>query len=141
MAVDIFEVYNDTETLQLTVNPASTLEVVSEGPQGAPGPQGVPGDTGPTGATGATGPQGDVGPEGPQGDTGPQGPSGDFAVYVFPQIAPTTHWVVNHGLGVRPNVTVVDTAGTVVEGDIDYVSDNVLTIDFAYGFAGEAYLS
>jgi len=88
-------------------------------------------------------PVGIAGPPGPSGATGPAGPSGanTNAAYAHAQIGPSAVWTVVHGLGYRPNVTVVDSGGTVVEGTVGYVSASELTITFSAAFSGTAYLS
>jgi hypothetical protein len=50
-------------------------------------------------------------------------------------------WVINHNLGFKPNVTVVDSAGTLYEGEITYTNTNSLTVSFSASFSGKAYLS
>lgn len=50
-------------------------------------------------------------------------------------------WIVNHSLGWYPNVTVQDSGGSIVEGEITYTSVNSLTITFTGAFSGNAYLS
>ena len=50
-------------------------------------------------------------------------------------------WVINHNLGFKPNVTVVDSAGTMYEGEITYTNTNSLTVSFSAAFSGKAYLS
>lgn len=50
-------------------------------------------------------------------------------------------WLVGHGLGMRPNVTVVDTLDREVEADVQYLDDDNLTIGFAHPATGKAYLS
>jgi hypothetical protein len=50
-------------------------------------------------------------------------------------------WVINHYLGWQPNVTVQDSGGSVVEGEISYTSVNSLTVTFSGAFSGNAYLS
>jgi hypothetical protein len=67
------------------------------------------------------------------------GPPNSF--YRFTQGTPALVWTITHPLGRFPSVTVVDSAGTVVEGEIDYLSDSQLTITFSSAFAGEAALS
>lgn len=62
--------------------------------------------------------------------------------YVHDQHVPSTIWSINHNLGKKPAVHVVDTANNVVEGEIDYEgSDSHLTITFNYPFAGYATLN
>ena len=55
-------------------------------------------------------------------------------------IAATT-WTITHNLGYFPNVTVVDSTGTVCEGDLVYTSNNVLTLTFSQAISGTAYVS
>jgi hypothetical protein len=43
---------------------------------------------------------------------------------------------VAHGLNKYPAVSVIDTAGTEVEGDVDYTSLNNLTVTFSAPFSG-----
>lgn len=64
-----------------------------------------------------------------------------FQYFVFNQNSPATTWNITHNLGRRPSVTVVDSAGTVVIGEVTYTSDNALTIQFSAGFSGQAYLN
>ena len=50
-------------------------------------------------------------------------------------------WVITHNLGWYPNVTVQDSGGSIVEGEISYTSSNALTVTFSGAFSGDAYLS
>jgi hypothetical protein len=50
-------------------------------------------------------------------------------------------WTINHNLGWYPNVTVQDSGGSIVEGEITYTSVNSLRITFTGAFSGNAYLS
>lgn len=94
----------------------------------------------------------DVGIQGPAGatstvpgPTGPQGPQGTPGsapqAYTHNQGTPAALWTVVHNLGYFPNVSVVDSADTVVEGSVVYLSVNSLTIEFTASFGGKAYLS
>ena len=56
------------------------------------------------------------------------------------EVAATT-WTIEHGLGFTPNITVVDSAGTVVEGSYDYPDSNTVVLTFVGAFSGRAYLS
>lgn len=67
------------------------------------------------------------------------GPPNSF--FRFLQSSPQAVWSISHPLGRRPAVTVVDSAGSVVEGEVDYPSDSVVTVTFSSAFAGEALLS
>ena len=50
-------------------------------------------------------------------------------------------WTITHNLGWYPNVTVQDSGGSIVEGEISYTSSNALTVTFSGAFSGDAYLS
>ena len=50
-------------------------------------------------------------------------------------------WTIEHGLGFVPNITVVDSAGTVVEGSYDYPDSTTVVLTFNGAFSGRAYLS
>jgi len=57
------------------------------------------------------------------------------------QANPSAIWTINHGLNKFPSVTVVDSAGTQVFGDVDHTDNNNLTITFINQFSGKAYLN
>jgi len=50
-------------------------------------------------------------------------------------------WTITHNLNFYPNVTVVNSAGTIVEGEITYTNKNSLVLNFQSAFSGNAYLS
>lgn len=68
------------------------------------------------------------------------GAGGDLT-FIHQQPSAAAVWLITHPLGKRPAVTVVDSAGDQVEGDLRYLSDNSLQITFAAAFAGQAYLN
>lgn len=79
-------------------------------------------------------------------NVGPAGPAGPAGVgggnYTHIQSTPSTTWTVVHNLGYHPGgVSVIDSAGTKVYGDITHISVNQLVINFSAGFSGKAYLS
>ena len=87
-----------------------------------------------------------IGPSGPTGATGPTGPSGPQGVgggtYVHTQSSASATWTVVHNLGYFPGgVSVVDSAGSKVYGDVTHTSVNQLVINFTAGFGGKVYLS
>lgn len=49
--------------------------------------------------------------------------------------------LIIHNLGFKPNVTVINSAGDVLETGIYYNNDYILTLTMAQPFAGTAYLS
>jgi hypothetical protein len=61
--------------------------------------------------------------------------------YVHIQEVSSAVWNITHGLGFTPNITVVDTAGTVVEGSYNYPNSNTVVLSFIGAFSGRAYLS
>jgi hypothetical protein len=70
-------------------------------------------------------------------EQGPQGPPGESGDANFTQSFTSAASVtVNHNLGKYPAVTVMDSAGDEVEGDIDYVSINTIRLNFSAPFSG-----
>jgi hypothetical protein len=61
--------------------------------------------------------------------------------FEFNQMVPSILWTINHALGKFPSVEVVDSAGTVVVGNVEYINDNQITIEFSFAFSGKAYLN
>jgi hypothetical protein len=60
--------------------------------------------------------------------------------FTFVQPLPSADWVVQHFLHRYPGVVVIDSAGSVVEGDVVYVSPDELQLHFVGGFSGTCYL-
>lgn len=50
-------------------------------------------------------------------------------------------WMIEHNMGRYPSVTVVDSAGSAVFGDVAYTNENQLTVTFSVAFSGKAYLN
>ena len=69
------------------------------------------------------------------------GGGGSIQNYVHQQAIPSDTWIINHNLGFKPNVSIVDTVDDEVEGSIKYTNLNTITITFALSFSGKAYLS
>ena len=66
--------------------------------------------------------------------------SGDLS-YVHDQAVASNSWTVAHGLNKRPAVQVVDSAGSQVEGDVFWLDDNHVRLDFSAPFSGRAYFN
>lgn len=140
------------------------------GVQGSAGPPGPPGLTGPTGPAGPQGDSGEGlvtgdGPpdagDGTVGDLyfdvtnknfwGPKTESGWPAEpffssqiksrYVHAQPVASDNWLITHPLGGYPSIAVVDSASTVVMGDVSYLSTTQVQVSFAAPFSGFAYLT
>lgn len=131
----------------------------TQGVRGAQGLQGVQGTVG-VGTQGTQGTTG-VGTQGTQGTAGLQGIGGatldttddltegitnqyftiNRVAYEHTQGSVSDSWTIPHNLGFKPNVTVVDSGGTIYEGEITYTNSNSLTVSFSVAFSGKAYLS
>lgn len=61
--------------------------------------------------------------------------------YVHNQVASSVTWTINHNLEFIPNITVVDTFGTVIEGSYDYPNATTVVLTFSSPFSGRAFLS
>lgn len=61
--------------------------------------------------------------------------------YVHDQSSASATWNITHNLNKRPAVSVVDSAGTQVICDVQYVSDNEVTLTFDDSTAGKAYFN
>lgn len=61
--------------------------------------------------------------------------------FAFSQMTPATVWNIAHPLQKFPSVTVVDSGGSFVVGEISYIDDANLTVTFQSAFAGKAYLN
>ncbi len=61
--------------------------------------------------------------------------------FVFNQTTPSDTWVIDHGLGRFPSITVVDSAGSIVVGSVVYTTADRITVSFSGGFSGTAYLN
>lgn len=57
------------------------------------------------------------------------------------QIVASNKWIINHNMDKYPSVTVVDSAGSMVVGDVEYVSSNQIILYFIAEFSGKAYLN
>lgn len=88
---------------------------------------------------------GNIGPPGAKGNTGDTGPPGAASdasfQYVHDQMVASAVWNVIHNLNGFPNVTVVDSSGAQVEGEVFYIDGNHITITFNAAFGGKAYLT
>lgn len=74
------------------------------------------------------------------GAPGPAG-QGIAVTYTHTQVQTAGEWLINHQLGRYPSVTIVDSAGTVVLGSIDYIDANTIRVSFNFPFSGKAHLN
>jgi hypothetical protein len=61
--------------------------------------------------------------------------------FVHTQSSSSATWTVTHNLNKKASVTIVDSMGTTVVGQVDYVNDNVVTISFKSAFSGKAFIN
>ena len=59
--------------------------------------------------------------------------------YRHVQNVAAAQWTITHNLGRVPAVTVTDSAGSVVTGDVQHLSDTQCLANFSAPFAGEAH--
>lgn len=140
-------IVNDTKT--------SVIEILEQGFAGPPGPTGPRGSglvTGSGAPTSQVGVDGDIYLDLATGDyygpkTNGQWPASPITAanqtkrYVFNQPVVSSTWNITHSLGGRPSVTIVDSAGTTVIGEVVYNSDTSITVLFSAPFSGQAYLT
>lgn len=128
----------------------NVVYVSVNGTQGAPGSTIISGSGPPTLAVGVIGDiyiDTDNPPQfyGPKTDTG--WPSTPFFTlssnrrYIFQQAVPASTWNIAHDLGGFPSVSVVDSAKTQVVGEVTYIDEENIRIEFSSAFSGEAYLT
>ena len=75
----------------------------------------------------------------------------DFAVFtlssqgaptfVFTQGAAATQWSIQHNLGKFPSVSVINNNNVVINGEVKYIDNNNIQLNFSAGFSGKAYLN
>ena len=61
--------------------------------------------------------------------------------FIYTQGTAAQDWDIVHNLSKYPSITVVDSAGTVVHGDAEYISQNQVMLHFSAPFSGTAYLN
>lgn len=82
------------------------------------------------------------GPQGPGGTSGLQSSEiANLVSYRHIQNTPSTTWTIVHNLNFYPNVTVFNSAGDQVEGNVTHSNQTTLTINFSSTLAGKAHLS
>lgn len=77
--------------------------------------------------------------ESPDTGIGTLHPFGQTLSYEFDQAV--VGWNIPHNLGRFPSVTTIDTAGSVLYGDVTYIDDDNIFVAFSAPVAGTAYLN
>lgn len=63
------------------------------------------------------------------------------ARYTYTQSLAIKDWIITHNLGRFPSgIMVVDSAGSVIEGAVQYINNNSIKISFNYAFSGIVYI-
>jgi len=75
----------------------------------------------------------------------------DFAVFtlssqhaptfVFTQGVPATVWNIQHNLNNFPSVSVINNNNVIINGEVTYIDNNNVQLNFSAGFTGKAYLN
>lgn len=73
------------------------------------------------------------------GVPGPRGPAGIDLTYVHDQLVASATWTIHHQLNKYPSITVVDSGGNLIEGDITYTDINTAVVRFSVAFGGQAF--
>jgi len=66
---------------------------------------------------------------------------GQTTRHIHTQASASATWNITHTLGGYPSVMVVDSASTVVIGEVSYVSTSQVQVSFSSPFSGYAYLT
>ena len=61
--------------------------------------------------------------------------------FVYIQTVPTATWNIVHNLNKYPSVSVVNINNITMYGEIAYINENELKIEFSAGFSGKAYMN
>ena len=61
--------------------------------------------------------------------------------FMYEQLTPTARWEIAHPLNKYPSVTIIDSAGSVVVGDIEYIDASNVIVYFQAAFTGKAFLN
>jgi len=105
------------------------------------------------GVSGGTAPVNGVPPDGAAGAVLTKASAADYdmaweppptplaTTFRYVQATPQAIWTVTHNLGFYPNVSVVDSSGREVVGEINYIDVNTVQLTFSGAFGGEAYFS
>lgn len=61
--------------------------------------------------------------------------------FTYEQVSASNNWQIQHNLGKKPSVSVVDSGHNMVLGQVEYIDNNNLTITFTASFSGKAFLN
>lgn len=61
--------------------------------------------------------------------------------FIYTQAVASSTWTVTHNMGKNPSVSIIDSSGDEVLGEVNHISNNQLIITFSAAFSGVAYLN
>ena len=61
--------------------------------------------------------------------------------FIFTQGVPATTWNIQHDLGKFPSVSVINNNNVIINGEVTYIDNNNVQLNFSAGFTGKAYLN
>ncbi len=61
--------------------------------------------------------------------------------FIFNQAVASTQWDIQHDLGKFPSVSVINNNNVVINGEVKYIDNNNIQLNFSAGFSGKAYLN
>lgn len=61
--------------------------------------------------------------------------------YEYTQSTASDTWIINHNLNKYPSITVVDSGGNQVYGDVKYLNKNTVELKYSYPFSGTAFFN
>lgn len=61
--------------------------------------------------------------------------------FVFEQLFSSDEWIIDHDLNKIPSVTIIDSGLNSIEGDVTYINNNKIKINFTQSFTGKVYLN
>ena len=61
--------------------------------------------------------------------------------FIFNQAVASTQWNIQHNLGKFPSVSVINNNNVVINGEVKYIDNNNIQLNFSAGFSGKAYLN
>ena len=61
--------------------------------------------------------------------------------YVYEQKTASNEWIIQHNRNEFPSVSVIDSGGNVIIGDVKYVDENTIIIYFSSVFSGKVYFN
>lgn len=83
----------------------------------------------------------ETGVVGPQGPPGEKGDTGEAPSYLHQQPTAASQWTINHNLGFKPSVELLNSASQEIDADVIHTSDNQVLAVFNLPVSGLARLN